>query len=135
MIHSNSALFNSFFDIVIIVKLRKFSYIFCKPSGELPAIEDELETNSAVMVIFTLSSYTNTVTILMHHQDCDNLNLNLSLNIQSVILLANADPTTDDLVTEEVEPFSLEVQPGLGNTSLSVKKLLFNEDPVLTELD
>jgi hypothetical protein len=53
----------------------------------------------------------------MHHQDCDNLNLNLSLNIQSVILLANADHTTDDLVTEEVEPFGLEVQSGSGNTS------------------
>ena len=81
----------------------------------LPAIENELETNSAVMVIFTLSSYTNS--ILMHHQDCDNLNLNLSLNIQSVILLADADHTTDDLVAEEVQPFGLEVEPGSGNTS------------------
>ena len=67
------------------------------------------------MVIFTLSSYTNS--ILMHHQDCDNLNLNLSLNIQSVILLADADHTTDDLVTEEVQPFGLEVEPGSDNTS------------------
>ena len=67
----------------------------------LPTIADELKTNSAVMVVFTLSSYTNT--ILMHHQDCDNINLNLSLNIQSVILLANADPTTDDLIAEEVD--------------------------------
>jgi hypothetical protein len=81
----------------------------------LPTIEEELETNSAVMVIFTLSSCTNS--ILMHHQDCDNLNLNLSLNIQSVVLLANADHTTDDLVAEEVEPLGLEVQPGSGNTS------------------
>ena len=81
----------------------------------LPTIKDELKTNSTVMVVFTLSLYTNT--ILMHHQDCNNINSNLSLNIQSVILLANADPTTDDLVAEEVEPFSLEIQPGPGNTS------------------
>ena len=78
-------------------------------------ITGELDTNSAVMVIFTLSSYTNTT--LMHFQDCNNLNLNLSLNIQSVILLADTDHSTDDLLAEEVELFGLEIQSVSGNTS------------------
>jgi len=71
------------------------------------------------MVIFTLSSYNS---ILMPYQDCNNLNLNLLLNMQSIILLANTDHTTDDVITEEVEPLGLEVQPGSSSVTASEKE-------------
>jgi hypothetical protein len=59
----------------------------------------------------------------MHFQDCDNLYMNFSLNIQSVILLADTDHSTDNLVAEEVELFGLEIQPVSGNTSSVTARL------------
>jgi len=39
----------------------------------------------------------------MHHHDCEDINLNISLNIQGMILLANPDPTTDGITAEAAE--------------------------------
>jgi len=71
----------------------------------LPLHQSELPTNSAVMVIFTISSYTTTS--IMHHEGYENVNLNISLNIQAVVLLANPDSTMDDIVPEPAEPLGM----------------------------
>jgi len=70
--------------------------------------------NSAVMVIFTISSYSNTN--IMHHEGYEGVDLNISLNIQAVILLADPDPTTDGVITEAAEPFGLEPDPEEGSS-------------------
>jgi hypothetical protein len=61
------------------------------------------------MVIFTVSSYSNTA--IMHFDDYENVNLNISFNIQGAILLADPDPTTDGIIAEAAEPVGILPDP------------------------
>ena len=48
----------------------------------------------------------------MHHDGFENVNLNISLNLQAVVLLADTDSTMDGIITEAAEPLGMLTDPG-----------------------
>jgi hypothetical protein len=47
----------------------------------------------------------------MHYDGCENVNLNISLNLQAVVLLADPDSTMDGVITEAAEPLGMLPDP------------------------
>jgi hypothetical protein len=82
--------------------------------GSLRPYNDELDANSAAMVIFTVSSYKN-------NRARESDELVLSLNIQDVVLLADYDSATEPSTISSSEPIGVDVEEVAENVDLVVE--------------
>lgn len=91
------------FDLMAFQKLPKITF-------------DELTENTGVIVICTISSYTSDNLVTVKEP---NLNRVVSFNIQSVILVANPDPSVNDDIPA-CEPLGVEFEKELDDVEPEV---------------
>jgi hypothetical protein len=82
--------------------------------GSLQPYNDELDTNSDVMVIFTIGSYKDSCA-------CESHGLVLSFNIQDVILLAEYDSAMESSTITSSEESGVEAKDLVRNADLVVE--------------